>query len=82
MKENSDKDCPYYTMKETNFVDEVRATQRQKSIEKLKEKNQEKSNPVFLNYNSQEMSSNGIWAPPNELDIEKLKRRFKYKQPL
>ena len=82
MKENSDKDCPYYTMKEKSFVDEVRATQLQKSKNKLRENNPGKSSQHVLGINSPEMSGNGIWAPVNELDIETLKQRFRYKQPL
>ena len=82
MKENSDKDCPYYTMREASFVDEVRATQLQKSKKKFETDNSGKSSQQVLSINSPEMSSNGIWAPANELDIETLKKRFRYKQPL
>ena len=82
MKENSDKDCPYYTMKETSFVDEVRATQLQKSMKKLEEDNPGKSSQQVRSINSPDMSSNGIWATANELDIKMLKMRFRYKQPL
>ena len=82
MKENSDKDCPYYTMKETSFVDEVRATQLHKSKKKLEEDNPGKSSQQVHSINSPDMSSNGIWASANELDIKMLKMRFRYKQPL
>ena len=37
VKENSDEDCPYYTMRARNFIDEVRRIQNNKSLERIKE---------------------------------------------
>ena len=37
IKENSDDDCPYYTMTEKKFVDNVRSIQRNKSIAKIRQ---------------------------------------------
>ena len=37
IKENSDDDCPYYTMTEKKFVDDVRSIQRNKSIAKIRQ---------------------------------------------
>ena len=39
VRQNNGKDCPYYTMKEDNFVDDVRSIQRKKSIAKIKKHN-------------------------------------------
>ena len=39
VRQNSGKDCPYYTMTEGNFVDYVRSIQRKKSIAKMKKHN-------------------------------------------
>ena len=69
-------------MREASFVDDVRAIQLQKSKKKLEKDHPGKSSQPALSINSPEMSSNGIWAPANELDIETLKKRFRYKQPL
>ena len=80
VKEGHGDDCPYYTMKESNFVDEVRATQQQKSIQRLKELGH--TSPKDFTIDSKPISNDVVWASPKELDIEQLKKRFKYKQPM
>ena len=60
IKENSDKDCPYYTMKEKSFVDQVRATQLQKCMKKLEKPNPGKSSQQVLSVSSAEVSNIGI----------------------
>ena len=85
LKENSgDSSCPYYTMKEVNFLDDVRAIQEQKSIEKLKSDNIRGSNNESIE-NSKYLSepadrSNAIWVHTNELDIQALQQRFKFRK--
>ena len=37
IKENSDDDCPYYTMEERKFVNDVRSIQWNKSIAKMRQ---------------------------------------------
>ena len=37
VKENSGDDCPYYTMKASNFIEEVRRIQNKKSKETIKD---------------------------------------------
>ena len=80
VKEGSGEDCPYYTMKEANFVEEVRAIQQKKSIKKLKELGRPSLKDSSID--SKPLSNDAVWASPKELNIEELKKRFKYKEPM
>ena len=84
LKENSgDNTCPYYTMKEKSFLDDVRSIQEEKSKQKLllnaienpndKDTKNHESRPELNTRNT-----DAIWVQPNELSIQELKKRFKF----
>ena len=85
LKENNgDKSCPYYTMKEVNFLDYVRKNQEQRSREKLIGHNfVNLGNETIENFDSKSQKLDGVdamWVNPNDLDLETLKQRFKFKK--
>ena len=48
VRENSDDDCPYYTMKETKFVDDVRSIQKNKSIAKIRKQTSSSTTAIMI----------------------------------
>ena len=84
LKDNSgDNTCPYFTMKEKSFLDDVRAIQEEKSKQKLILNAVENPNDKDTkNYESlqqiNDRNKDAIWAQPNELSIQELKERFKF----
>ena len=48
IRDDSDDDCPYYTMTEMNFVDDVRSIQRNKSIAKIRQHSVTKTSKVII----------------------------------
>ena len=79
LKENTgDESCPYYTMKEVNFLDHVRKLQTEKAREILVAKY-----PDAFKFNLS--ADNHQNFPPvqgslDEIDVNTLKKHFKYKK--
>ena len=85
LKENSgDSSCPYYTMKEVSFLDEVRKIQEQKSMDLLRSDNMGNPNNKSSEKSESQLSHSDaldpIWMNPNDLDIQELRQRFKFKK--
>ena len=76
-KDTGDESCPYYTMKEVNFLDYLRVIQTNKSHEKLKGQG-------VTNFNNENIPAYGqklpFGGPPhNKFQVDILKENFKLK---
>ena len=84
LKENAaDSLCPYYTMKELSFLNDVRDIQETKSIDIIESRELPKRSGLESIKDDESLlraNSGAIWVNPDEYSIQELEKKFKFKK--